>query len=315
MMKGISVGLCLAAHASAIKINTESVESLVGRSFETVYGAFNKTFPHEEFGQFLGTFETTLDGLHKTRLMNGPNCDSAAVSDGARQASQARTVAAYPGGVALPLIGMDAGAKMIRQFETARGPAAAQAAPAAIMQKAALDQAKGVLQTAVAIAATDSTVGANAACVPMVTGHNCFGAVLYPITFGDSIMADVSDSKLNGDIANFPALYRSRVGVTDDSTYANCFSAYMSMKCASTFPSCTSLNAGERNAPGGRAPMCALHCMGTLAACPGMWASDISDDCADVSLPPMCAFATYVKRPLPQLTTFDESTGSPSECP
>merc|ERR1719158_499546 len=206
---------------------------------------------------------------------------------------------------------MDAGAKMIRQFATAKGPAAAQAPAAAIMQKAALDQAKGVLQTAVAIAATDvppAAYGQNAPCVPMVTGHNCFGAVLYPITFGDSIMADVSDAKLNGAVANFPALFRSRVGVADDSTYYNCFSAYMSMKCASAFPSCTSLSSGESNSPGGRAPMCALHCMGTLAACPGMWASDISDDCADVSLPPMCAFATYVKRPPPQLTTFDEST-------
>lgn len=152
-----------------------------------------------------------------------------------------------------------------------------QAAPAAILQKAALDQAKGVLQTAVAIAATDvppAAYGQNAPCVPMVTGHNCFGAVLYPITFGDSVMADVSDSKvcgqcfqlvlqgpnlrggglehlsrrvtflslnpgcrtvlvidrfpeLNGAIANFPALFRSRVGVADDSTYYNCFSAYM----------------------------------------------------------------------------------------
>lgn len=127
MMKGVVVGLCLLAHGSALKIKTpESVESVVSKSFQTVYGAFNKTFPHEEFGQFLSTFETTLDGLHKTRLMNGPTCDSAAVPAGARQASQARTVAAFPGGIALPLIGMDAGAKMIRQFETARGPGAAQ---------------------------------------------------------------------------------------------------------------------------------------------------------------------------------------------
>ena len=47
-MKGALIGLCLLAHASAIKIKTsESAESVVSKSFQTVYGAFNKTFPHE----------------------------------------------------------------------------------------------------------------------------------------------------------------------------------------------------------------------------------------------------------------------------
>merc|ERR1712048_151730 len=44
-------------------------------------------------------------------------------------------------------------------------------------------------------------------CVPMVTGHNCFGAVLYPITMADFMIADVTDSMLDGVIAGFPNTY------------------------------------------------------------------------------------------------------------
>ena len=31
-------------------------------------------------------------------------------------------------------------------------------------------------------------------CMPMITGHNCFGAVLYPITMADFVIADVTDA-------------------------------------------------------------------------------------------------------------------------
>jgi hypothetical protein len=49
----------------------------------------------------------------------------------------------------------------------------------------------------------------------MVTGHNCAGSVLYPITIGDFVLADMTDSALNGVVAGFPSYYRKHVGATD----------------------------------------------------------------------------------------------------
>merc|ERR1719188_2091270 len=76
-------------------------------------------------------------------------------------------------------------------------------------------------------------------CVPMITGHNCFGAVLYPITMADFTIADVTDSMLDGVIAGFPNTYAAKVGKTSDAMYKACFSSYMSMHCSSIFPRCT----------------------------------------------------------------------------
>ena len=33
-------------------------------------------------------------------------------------------------------------------------------------------------------------------CLPMFTGHNCFGAVLTPTTMAEFVIADVTDSQL-----------------------------------------------------------------------------------------------------------------------
>ncbi|CAD7975062.1 unnamed protein product, partial [Amoebophrya sp. A120] len=66
-------------------------------------------------------------------------------------------------------------------------------------------------------------------CMPMVTGHNCVGSVLYPITAADFVTADVTDAQLDGTIASFPALYKDRVGKTGGVAYSLCFKTYMSM--------------------------------------------------------------------------------------
>ena len=50
---------------------------------------------------------------------------------------------------------------------------------------------------------------------PQVTGHNCAGAVLYPITIGDFVMADMTDDALDGVVAAFPSYYRRHVGRTE----------------------------------------------------------------------------------------------------
>merc|ERR1719297_299483 len=47
-------------------------------------------------------------------------------------------------------------------------------------------------------------------CAPMVTGHNCFGAVLYPITMSDFVLADVTDSMLTVSSLGFLTLTQLR---------------------------------------------------------------------------------------------------------
>merc|ERR1719281_274692 len=76
-------------------------------------------------------------------------------------------------------------------------------------------------------------------CAPMITGHNCFGAVLYPITMADFTIADVTDAMLDGYIAGFPNTYATKVGQTSDAQYKACFASAMSMQCGSIFPRCS----------------------------------------------------------------------------
>merc|ERR1711920_331220 len=63
-------------------------------------------------------------------------------------------------------------------------------------------------------------------CAPMVTGHNCFGAVVYPITMPDFIIADVTDSMMDGILAGFPATFARKVGTTSDKMYKSCGTAF-----------------------------------------------------------------------------------------
>merc|ERR1719169_155363 len=88
-------------------------------------------------------------------------------------------------------------------------------------------------------------------CAPMVTGHNCFGAVLYPITMADFTIADVTDAMLDGYIAGFPNTYAKKVGKTSDSMYQSCFASYMSMMCSSMFPRCTPPQSRDEPVPVG----------------------------------------------------------------
>ena len=107
-------------------------------------------------------------------------------------------------------------------------------------------------------------------CLPMLTGHNCFGAVLTPITMADFVIADVTDSQLDGYIAGFPNSYATKVGKTSDAMYKLCFVAFMTMHCSSIFPRCTVPQSRDEPIPfGGRVPMCFHNCISTLVMCPG----------------------------------------------
>merc|ERR1712072_414877 len=157
-------------------------------------------------------------------------------------------------------------------------------------------------------------------CLPMVTGHNCFGAILYPITLADFTIASVTDKSVDGYIANFPKLFYSKVGTNED-LYKPCFAAYMSMHCASIFPMCTTIFAREeQHAYGvGTAPMCFMHCILPLVMCPGMWLDDIlqaySPD--SIGLPPMRAIATFWRMELlpPMYASHEDSQDRPKNCP
>ncbi|KYK63565.1 hipothetical protein [Toxoplasma gondii TgCatPRC2] len=151
-------------------------------------------------------------------------------------------------------------------------------------------------------------------CLPMLTGANCLGSVLYPITMSEFTTADVSDSVMNGVIGSFPAKYQSKVGKTSEAQYRICASAYLGMYCASIFPICwmpLGLGAGMSM------PVCFPQCLATLVACPGFWMDDIEGACSDVSVPPFCSFSVFInqRRIPPQYSSYDESHPFPKECP
>lgn len=155
-------------------------------------------------------------------------------------------------------------------------------------------------------------------CVPIVTGHNCFGAVLHPITLADFVVADVTDSMMDGYIATFPNTFASRVGKATDTVYRGCFASYMSLHCSSIFPRCVAPDSSnEADLLQGRAPPCLHLCVLPLVMCPGFWIGDVKGPCQTTSLPPMCtqAFFWNLWRLPPQYAEYDEANPFPTDCP
>lgn len=213
--------------------NGKFLRSNADAMLKRAYGAFETSFPHHLYGEFLQNLDVDLERYANTSASTAyatvagqTRCKQAAVSQGALAALATRRVQPVDGGASLPVMGMDVAGSVLARLHKANGPAAAQAPAVGLLAKAALMQLKGVLQTAIAVAVTDIPPAIPPPawnnmpfpCMPMVTGHNCFGAVQYPITIGDFVLADVSDSALDGVIASFPAYYRSHVGTTDGLT-------------------------------------------------------------------------------------------------
>ncbi|KEG01599.1 hypothetical protein YYE_03697 [Plasmodium vinckei vinckei] len=151
-------------------------------------------------------------------------------------------------------------------------------------------------------------------CLPMVTGKNCLGSILYPITAAEFITADVTDSTMNGIIASFPSKYSSKIGKTSNTQYRICAMAYLGMYCASLFPICW-LPIGLKVAE--TMSVCFPQCLATLIACPGFWIDDIEGPCSDASVPPFCSFSIFVNHKLipPQLSSYEGSHLYPKTCP
>eukprot|EP00371_Babesia_bovis_P001771 XP_001610418.1 hypothetical protein [Babesia bovis T2Bo] len=222
----------------------------------------------------------------------------------------------FPGGPFRGGSGYDLVRWMGNMYTNVHSPASAETPGVENMILQGLQQVKGILQTVVAIIVDivpPPIIGQNLPCLPMLTGMNCLGSVLYPISATDFVMADITDSVMNGVISSFPAKYAAKVGHTSDAQYYLCATIYLGMYCASLFPICMTGAANVTQT----FPLCFVQCIGTLIACPGFWMDDIEIPCSNLSVPPFCSFSVFVNyfRIPPQYTNYDQSHLYPEGCP
>lgn len=269
-------------------------------------------------GSFLQSRAATA---YKT-IPNQPVCAGGAVS----KAVAPTAVSAYPGGVAKRLFGFDLTKLMTGLASKAQGPAAAAAGIPGMLALQSLTNGAGltksilnvVLQVVPPMIPPPVWNNQPLPCVPLVVGKNCLGATPYLIPIADLMTADTTDAALDGVVAGFPAMYSKKVGKTSDVAYRTCFSAVMSLQCASVFPRCSVPQSSDFPAPTGRLPLCFFHCIGVLVACPGMWIQDIPECTGGlIAPPPMCTAALFMNYALlpPQYQSYEESTPEPMECP
>jgi len=299
-------------------------------AFDLVYQNLNKSFDlnaferaSEQFKAGLRLYEGTDAYSAYTYYPDRPHCD-VGVSVAPKRVGD--KLSPFPGGVTSILFGTDFAKAVHDLSREASGPASAGLASVGALSTQNLKLGMGMVQSV--IAALVHTVpplippptwnNQPLPCAPMVTGHNCFGAVLYPITMADFTLADVTDSMLDGVIAGFPNTYATKVGKTSDEMYKTCFSSYMSMHCSSIFPRCTTPQSRDEPMPvGGRVPLCLHLCIMPLVMCPGFWVEDIIGTCSMVSVPPMCTQAYFLNlwRLPPQYSGIDEAQPYPRTCP
>ena len=317
-------------NASSIAVLYPNGTADVDEAFSQVFAHFDRAFDHELYGQTMGALEAGLAKYSESAVFGGhalgtvaPHCDKGVVTT---SAANVRGVAAFPGGTVGSIFGFDLGKRLFELSSHARGPASAGLVAPMALSNQALSTGMGLVQAAVAamvhvvppLVSPPAWNNQPLSCVPMSAGHNCFGSVLYPITMADSMLADVTDSMLDGYVASFPGLYAKKVGKTSDAMYKSCFSAYMGMMCSSVFPRCTTPQSRDEVIPvGGSAPVCLHTCVMPLVMCPGFWVNDLLDSCSSVSVPPLCSQAAFsnVKRAPPQIASFDEANPFPAGCP
>ena len=317
--------------------NTSSIAVLfrngsvdVDAAFRNVFGHFAGQFDYDAYRRALADFEDSVARYEASSVVSGhasaavtPHCDKGAVPTAV---PNVRGIAAFPGGSVGAVFGLDLGKRLFELSSRAQGPASAALVAPYALSTQALSTGMGLVQAAIAtmvhvvppLVPPPAWNNQPLSCAPMASGHNCFGSVAYPITMADLMLADVTDSMLDGYVAGFPNLYAKRVGKTNDATYKSCFAAYMGMMCASVFPRCTTPQSRDEIMPvGGSVPVCLHMCVLPLVMCPGFWVGDLLDSCSLVSVPPLCSQATFsnAKRAPPQITSFDEATPFSPECP
>jgi hypothetical protein len=301
-------------------------------AFHQVYNHFLKEFDFKTYARFLGIMEKSFQRYKEspemtayTTIPGQPHCDTGLVGPKVLKPNRAK-VGGFPGGSLVRMFGFDFSKFMFDLQKKAQGPAGAQQGQVTSMAMTGLQVGMGMIQAMMGsildivppMIPPPIWINMPLPCLPMLTGKNCFGAVLFPISTIDFTMADATDRQLDGYIAGFPNSYATKVGKTDDTLYKTCFIAFMSMHCSAIFPRCTVPMSRNEPIPfGGRVPMCFHLCITTLVACPGFWISDILGPCMMISVPPMCTMAFFWNVWLlpPQYTSYSEDAGYPKDCP
>jgi len=301
-----------------VQSESGSRDNVLQKAFDAAYGMFNKSLAKESH-VFLKEFQSGMQHFHATQTSytyypDKPHCDKGVYAPLGRHVDG---LSAFPGGQS-DIFGALASA--------VHSEGSVGGVSQSVMASQDLASAKGLVQSLIAtvvhvvppLIPPPAWNSQPLPCLPMVTGHNCFGSVLYPITAADFVLADVTDSMMDGLLSGFPATYAQKVGKTTDAMYKGCAAAYFSMHCSSLFPRCQAPQSREEAVPAvGRAPMCLHLCVLPLVMCPGFWVNDIAGPCSMVSVPPACTQAFFVatSKVPPQYVSMDEANPYPKDCP
>jgi len=313
---------------------TPTEQHRIDAEFKKAFGKFSNEYNMDLHSSFMEQFETNAVAFKHSQAFHGYKtvpeqtvCDVGSPSPISLRPQPVSVGSRFPGGILGRILNTDLSNMVMKLAEKAAGPAAASGGMGGIIAMQAIMMGAMMLQTIVASAIhiipplIPPPVWNNQPlfCLPMLTGHNCFGAVFHLITTTDFITADSTDAMLDGYIASFPQTFQDKVGPAAPWLYKACFMAYMSMHCASIFPMCTSVQTGNdpTTKAAQRVPMCFIYCISTLVACPGFWIEDIIGQCEDVSVPPMCSTAFFWNVNLlpPQYVSFEGSLPAVQDCP
>ena len=293
------------------KALSEVTNASIASEMKAMVYAMNETFNHSFAFSFLESGEDSTPVY--AAASGNPHCDVG--GDGPRTVTTIvpaqKTNNPFNN---MPKIGFDLTETTNKLLNDATSPGGSSAASGGIVQMVGLMMVKNMVQAAVAtgLSVVPPMIPPPVwnlmplPCVPMVTGSNCFGAVLYPITFADSVIADVTDSVMSGTIRQFRSMFQSRAGPQPDAVYQKCFKSYMSLMCSSLFPMCTNPQGRNEMIPFlGRVPTCFTACLAVLLNCPGFGMADIEGPCAEISIPPICSQAVYLRDDLEGAKSFE----------
>jgi hypothetical protein len=269
----------------------------------TFVQSMNRTFNHSWVSSLIETAQEAPPAAGYADTSGNPHCDVS--STGPRTVTTIEKAGSSNPFNNIPRIPtLDLTQILTSKLEKAQSAPSSQGTSQSMVEMIGMMMVKDLVQSAVATGTAVIPMGIPPPvwnlrpfpCMPMVTGSNCFGAVLYPITFADSVIADVTDSALTGTIKQFRTLFYARAGSQPDHVYQTCFKAFMSMMCGSLFPMCTNPQGQDEMIPFvGRVPLCFTACLMVLLQCPGFGMADIEGPCSDISVPPVCSQAVYLR--------------------
>ncbi|CBZ53482.1 hypothetical protein NCLIV_032690 [Neospora caninum Liverpool] len=208
------------------------------QQFKQLYDSALELFDIEGYNWLMNKVMDEGQSLRFTQALaktdiSQPHCDKGENT----HAEPVERQAEFPGGPARNAFGFDLTKWMTGLLGRAQSEAGSKVPALSTMSMMSMTMLKGLIQS-VAAAVIDVVppfipppvwILRPLPCLPMLTGANCLGSVLYPITMSEFTTADVSDSVMNGVIGSFPAKYQSKVGKTSEAQYRICASAYLGM--------------------------------------------------------------------------------------